>query len=78
MICVIISPFIVDSPDTNLSQSPCLMNGRSSQLDPYNPPNNYQFFYASYNPSQQSKPYLELIFWVYQVVFVDYNFMCVW
>ena len=32
------------------------MDSPSSQLDPYTPPNDYQFFYTFYKPSQQTKP----------------------
>ena len=31
------------------------MDGSSSQLDPYTPPNDYQIFHTSYKPSQQTK-----------------------
>ena len=41
---------------TNINQSPCLMDGLSSQLHPYTPPNDYQFFYASYKPSLLKQP----------------------
>ena len=37
------------------------MDSRSSQLDLYTPPNNYQKFYAFYELSQQTKE-VELIF----------------
>ena len=52
------------------------MDNPSSQLDPYTPPNNYQIFYTSYKPSQQTKPKLELIFLVYHI-FDDSSFKCV-
>ena len=32
------------------------MDGPSSRLDPYTPPNDCQSFYVSYEPSQQTKP----------------------
>ena len=56
MISKIISPLVVGLFDINIRQFPCLMDSPSSQLDPYTPPNNYQIFYASYKPSQQTKP----------------------
>ena len=43
------------------------MDGTSSQMDPCTPANKYQIFYASYKPSQQTKPKLELIYLVYDV-----------
>ena len=42
------------------SPCPSLMEEASIQLDPYILPKDYQFFYASYKPSQQIKPQLEL------------------
>ena len=40
-----------------------MFDGTSNHLDPYTPPNDYQISYASYKPSQQTKPLLELFFW---------------
>lgn len=38
-----------------------MFDGRSSsQSDPYTPPNGHQIFYAPQQPSQQTKPQLEL------------------
>ena len=37
----------------------------SSQVDPYTLSNDHQIFYASYKPSQQTKPLLDLIYLVY-------------
>ena len=48
-------------------QSSCLIDGPSIQLDPYTPTNDYQILYASYKPSQQIKPQLELFFLVYHI-----------
>ena len=56
MINKIISPLIGGFFDTNISQCPCLMDGPSSQLDPYTPPKDYQIFNASSKPFQQTKP----------------------
>ena len=62
---------------TNIRQSPCLMdNHDSSQLDSYTPPNYYWTFYASYKPSQQTLPWLELEF-VVQLFVHDLSFECV-
>ena len=56
MINKIISPLIGGLFDTNISQSPCLMNGASSLLDPYTPPKDYQIFNTSSKSFQQTKP----------------------
>ena len=63
MISEIVSPLICLS-DTNISQCPCLMGGPSSQLDTYTPPDDYQIFYASYKPSQQTNPQYFYLFFV--------------
>ena len=61
----IVCPFVVGSFFyTNISQSTCLMDSPSSQLDPYTPPNDYHTFYACSKTSQQTKPWLELIFFL--------------
>ena len=51
-----VSPLVIGLFDTNLSQSPYVIDSPSSQLDPYTPPNSYQNFYASYKISQHTKP----------------------
>ena len=55
IISEIVSLLVVGLFDTNMSQSPCLMDDPSSQLDPYTPPNDYHIFYIVYIPSQQTK-----------------------
>jgi hypothetical protein len=35
--------------DINIGQSPCLMDGPSSEVNPYTPPNDHRILYASYN-----------------------------
>ena len=46
----IVSPLVVGLFYTNISQSPCLVDGRSNQLDPYTPSNDDQIFSHLINP----------------------------
>jgi hypothetical protein len=39
------------------------MDGSSSRLNPYTPPNDSQVLYAPYTPSRETIPLLEVIFW---------------